>query len=731
MVNLTGDKLMMGPEAQILVGGEIVKCPSGLCIKTNSAISDASASYALPFGFSVLGAAVWDRTYNRGIGQLYLSIDPTRKLLDRESDTQRQIPTDKLHFGADLPPEWQNNRVVTQGDIDNSVIGRVLWEADVAFKSRSLGFDVLTGVHPPASALPDITTNNESISGAEVSHESRWCRMYWSSGDQTISPDRTTGRIQLRGKPVVAHGEAMRVVSGKLQSYPQGEWCDDSKAVARSLQMTANSASATGTLRTLRDIAEMQNFWRWAKEHSVKVSNPVASEFGRLLKQDGHDSVPVWTSGVRSSQPVLVQYKRSIGFQDSQLLYVKYGDDSTVEKCVLPKWDKRRAELASVGVHPDAVGRFEGTDVFSKVDRWMNGFAASVATCAGGQVLPPKQERTTDTGDSEPSRGDFGVIPRRLPIDIHGGILLGKTPAALRDAVAQTGRLDDPAGKPVFQKNGQTLHFWSVLHTGQKDETVEHAEIQSASLIEAYPAEDSVNFLIQVSEDSLLRKELRKKHVEVLDRGVEWFGVYSAPDEPAYIEKAAWPCSPDAKDCVWVSDISRDDLRKYLSPNSETLGVDGSKADDSNRPNNKDIDADKDDSDTNSDLDEDDSEDELIQVARVSDNVWIVRVNKDRILEELNPDDTPDESDDGSELAATARMLSWWGFDEGRILADRFDALIAEKNGSVDYIAALLPPDQKSWELLMTTARIAEYSKKRFCTEIRRNMHFRRPFEER
>ncbi|MGC4052831.1 MAG: hypothetical protein QM757_26175 [Paludibaculum sp.] len=712
MVNLTGDKMMMGPAGQVLVGGTIEKCQAGLCLKADPALSGVARTYTLPFGFSVAGAAVWDRTYRRGVSQLYLSIDPTRRFLNPESDANRKIPSDRLRYGATLPPEWLNNRVVTLGDIQNSIIGKVLWEADVAFKSRSLGFDVLTGMRPPVPSSLDLTNNEDRTAASirehqnySVARQDRWCRMYWESGEQTIDADKVTGRIRLQGKAVVAHGEAMVLDSGKLKSFPAGEWCDDAKAVARSLEANANSAVAPGLLRDLRNIAEAQNFWRWARDHSIKVGSNAVAEFERLLKLDGKERVPEWTSGIKSTEPVLIQYVRRVGDEDSQLLYIRYAEDADLEKCVLPKWDKRTPELAAVGIQR-VNGKFEGSNPFSKVDAWMSGFAESVRACSGGKVLPPKRLQTNGQVADEPTSGSFGVEPRRQPIEVHGGIRLGKAPLSLRESVKANRRLDDPSGKPVFVQTGTTLHFWSQRHPGEKDERAEHVEIQSASLLEAYSTGESVNFLVHPGKDPVLREELRRKYSAALERGVEWFGVFREPGKPAYIQSAAWPCALGESDCAWVYDMSREELEKYLDAEQPTPES-TVKGDEPNSHDDDDLDLD------DLDLGLAGHKERLIEVERVDDDTWVVKVNVDEVAEALTMDE-PDGADvDVSELAAKARTLSWWGMKlEGLVYELKFQEVMGEKLESLDYIAASLALDDKALELLAARLRIEAFEEK-------------------
>ena len=671
MVDLKGDTVFMGMNAQILVGGTVIKCPAGLCLAAKESPSGKATSFRLPFSESVLAAAVWDRTARRGLDQLYLSIDPTSRFL---KDTSAQVPSDELHFGPSLPAHWQNNRVVTHGDIDTSVIGKILWEADVAFKSESLRFNVLTGVHPAGNAPRDISVDGEpTIAGyaalgaaALIPRADRWCRMFWESGEQRIVADTANVRIRLDGRAVVAQGEAMELRDGKLVEYPSGDWCEDSKEVAKTLEARANSRVATGTLKQLRDLAEMQNFWRWAGEHTIAPADDVRADFEKLLAQDGKEHVPVFTSGVKSIEPVLTQYQQRTGYLSSQVVHIRYGDFETLTNCVRPRWLEAQQNLRAQGLHPNLEGTWEGDNSRSIIDKEMRAFAKDTAICAHGIALSPLIQQTAFSLDNEDRESEFGFKSHLQPIEIHGGVLLGKSSKVLREVVQEAGALDDLKGRPLYRQDGKTLHFWSVSGLDEADEIAEHVEVRNASLIEAYPSEGTLNFLIRANSDSLLRHELRQKKSPVLGRGLEWAAIYPAPGETAYWQKAAWPCVTEKPDCSWVADVSSAQLDRYLTlseAREEPL-------------------------------------DRLIGYERADDTLWIVRVNVSTVEDYLlsltkgfqnNPD----------VVASVARGLAWWGFDsDSHDMAERSQDLDRKASEAEDYTAAFLTPDQKERQLL-------------------------------
>src|ERR1039458_93182 len=146
VVDLRGDRVVTAESASVLFCGTVDSCPLGLCVKATDGIT-----YSLPFAASGLFWEVWDRVVDKNVDNFYLSINPTKKFLQGTEDFQ--IPTDQLKFGTGAnAPATPANRVVTAGGIDGSQIGKILWEADVAFKSEALGFDVLKGGGAPQQA---------------------------------------------------------------------------------------------------------------------------------------------------------------------------------------------------------------------------------------------------------------------------------------------------------------------------------------------------------------------------------------------------------------------------------------------------------------------------------------------------------------------------------------------------------------------------------------------------
>jgi hypothetical protein len=658
MVNLTGDKAMMTEDAKILQAGRIDKCGTALCLTTNPEVAGRATSLRLPFTAGTLTAAVWQRTFQQNIDRLYLSINPTKRMLDSGILAESQIPSDRLYYGSGLKPDWRNNRVVTMGEIENSVIGKILWEADVAFKSEALGFDVLTGQRPAVPIPADITREQDervaSTNAAlakSIPRPERWCRLYWESGEQQIGVDPGLSRVQMIGKAVIAHGEAMRVSGSELVPYPNGTWCEDAKAVAARLEMKANASLPTRQLlKDLRDLAEMQTFWRWAREHLVTIAPQLEKELTALAGQDVKQQVPSWTSGVRSSEPVLVQYRRAGGLFQSQILHLRFSEAETIDNCVLPKWRRRAPELRDSGVTRNRQGAFEGKHVFEVTNKWMREFADEIATCAKGTVLTEKVglNKLLSDEEVESREGEFGLSPHLQPVAIHGGILLGRGSQSLPEVVTQTKALNDPLGRPLFRAQGSTLHFWTTDGDPQSTTLRQHVEVHDAVLQEAYAEDGHLRFLVELKAGSYLKQEARLLVPDAPEKGLEWFGIYDGSDGRAVIEKAASPCQNATGPCNPVSGMTRLKLKDFTES-----------AEDAKR--------------------------DLITVVPGQDRVWLIDLPIGQVAASLEHLLKPSTKSDLGSSASLAKAYRFWGFaDEAEDLEFELRASIREQTETED-----------------------------------------------
>jgi hypothetical protein len=280
------------------------------------------------------------------------------------------------------------------GEIQGTQIGQILWEADVAFKSKSLGFNVLTGEADAsfASGAGDIVRMESSPGDGMIPYRDRWCRLYWTSGSQRIKVNEASNRILFEGPAVLAQSEPMVMLGGDLVDYKKGTWCGESKSVAAALQEQANTGrGGLPVLRQLSDLAEIQTFVRWAHENGI---TPTA-EFSQSVSQ--HDSadgrqVPTWTSGIklRTAPPVIIQQQlgRDRGGY-TNILHISLADNTIVTRCVRPFWEAKNSEFPRNGIYEEAGVWQIPPDKYGFVDAWMASLATRIATCSHAALRRP------------------------------------------------------------------------------------------------------------------------------------------------------------------------------------------------------------------------------------------------------------------------------------------------------------------------------------------------------
>ena len=304
MVFLDGGRIEMSGARTQMAGGTLEGCGVIACLKTAT-----GHSYRLPFAASdmpLLREVLW--RVNKGVAAFYLSINPRKKLL-QDNFSLSQVPTAKLLHGPGQGGGDALNDVVTAGGIERSRIGDILWRADVAFKSKALGMDVLSGTRgtldPRLYVRGEVALRTDNL----VPEGDRWCRLYWGSGNPkfTFSEGKSAlpSKLTVSGNAVRARAEAMVPRRGKLESFPLGGWCAREHAVARLLERQANEPAALGTLGELKRLALMQSFAMWAKRSGVNLA-------GLAQEPTSIAAIPGWTSGIRTPNVTTVKPERRI-----------------------------------------------------------------------------------------------------------------------------------------------------------------------------------------------------------------------------------------------------------------------------------------------------------------------------------------------------------------------------------------------------------------------------------
>jgi hypothetical protein len=573
MVFLQGGKLFPVGEATELYSGTLDVCGSKLCIKVAGDEASAVSVFELPFSPSELFSEVWTRVYDQQIDSFYLSINPTKQFLRGLSSGLSGVPTDKLNYGPGAAQGgFRTHEVVTSGDIENSHIGQILWEADVAFKSASLGFDVLKG-NSTALPRPAFAKVEGNPDDAAVPYEDRWCRLYWASGSQRIGINPISRKVRFEGNAVIAKSEPMLQKGGELVEA-KGNWCGEEKLVAFSLQKQANSRQARlKVLNELADLAEMQTFIRWVRDNGLAVS-PAFLGAIKSYRPDISYHVPNWTSGIKSEPVVQVQQRVSQnGSVFTNDLHIKGAEDFTKSQCVWPFWKALDVDFPLNGIKQDSKGIWRYfPEHYPFINNWMAQLAANIATCSHGELLPASViGRDPEDLDVGLGNGKLGLTFYYGAIQMHGGVLLGMQ-RNFFESGRDRGLILEPNRRPIFQRDGEQLHFWNFSDAQTKIGTIGHHVVISAAEVKTVLATDGLLiFEINLKPGAVIKEEFRASRGEGFQNGFEWIGALQGSDGSLIWQKAAWPCGKDknSSDCVQVSQMPLEDLLTKAGWNAE------------------------------------------------------------------------------------------------------------------------------------------------------------------
>jgi beta-lactamase superfamily II metal-dependent hydrolase len=559
MVFLDGGRLFPVGPAGRLAGGTLDLCGAQFCIAPAAA---GAVPFALPFTPNPLFGAVWTRVYQRRVEAFYLSINPTRHFLSELSERFDRLPDDRLRYGTGTPPpEYANNEVVTAGDIDGTEIGQILWKADVAFKSASLGRNTLTGAPlqftVPRSLVRQDASQDEDLTTAE---EDRWCRLYWTSGSQRVVADAESHRVSFEGEAIEARAEPMRLSNGKLVEYPSGAWCSGPKQVAQKLQDEANKGIASfPELVQLRQVAQTQAFAKWARDNGIRTSKRFQDAIAKVGPA-ASPPVPSWTSGIRSKNVTLIQPEERLAARPWTVgLHISVANPLDVAGCVAKYYghEARAAAFLGAGLKlEDGVWRYTDQQK-TFFTRWIARVAGEVAACASGTPLPPD----TDMAGLEEGLGSEGSIGSTVyhlqPVHIHGGVLLGSEKATRRAEWLRDGRVVLPDGRLVLRRQADDIHFWSFSEdSGELGRLGQHVVISKAKIADIEAVEGRLRVLVETGAGGVIRQELRVSKSPGRPQGAEWVEARHA-DDSLIASKGIWTCNPDQHpaSAVCVSDV--------------------------------------------------------------------------------------------------------------------------------------------------------------------------------
>jgi hypothetical protein len=667
MVYLTGSKMFTSGAATSLIGARVDRCGAVVCLRS------ADGTYITPLIVGPVFAEVWSRVYDRGIDAFYLSINPTKDYLRNQTLELEHVPADQLRFGYErVAGETAANEVVTAGDIERSRIGRILWEADVLFKSAGLGRDVLRALVPGETASPPDLAGGSLESGTEndleLERKDRWCRLYWTSGSQELSVDQAAHTVRFKGDAVKAEAEPMALIEGQLQTV-RGGWCADSRALAKRLQRRANAPlPGDKRLAELKQVAEAQSFIRWMRDNGLSPTEALRDAIAEI-PPDNRLQVPRWTSGIRSDTPVVVQEERYVAAGTvNHYVHLSYADPDTLTECAFPEWDTRLADFPKAGYTYDAQEkRWTREDsAFSLEEsgflrRWMSGLSQRIARCAPAVVLPANGVIQVEA-ESPSGRSRFGIVPHLQPTYYHGGVLLGPPTSQtfLERAWKREGALRQLDGRPLLQRSGDSLHFWDAvgnLQDGSK-EGAQHVVFQRAKIVDAFAMDGRLRFLVEAEAAGVVRRELRAAAVLDHAQGLEWTSTQLVVDGGLIFSKAVAPCGvAGAIDCVVAAPWTEADMRAALAEQPALWSA--------------------------------------IRMARIAPSVWLVDLDVMAIGEELNRRWNALDSTDPAAALALLRAFGHWGFDS--YVGSRATDLVARIAGDTEdpTLGGVLPSEER------------------------------------
>lgn len=646
MVFLDGGRLSAAGPAGRLSGGLLDLCGTQYCIT-----SVGGDKYTVPFAPGPLFSDVWDRVVRREIPSFYLSINPTKRFLRATSETLSTIPTDRLRFGTGSLPADALNEVVTSGDIDGSIIGEILWDADVAFKSASLGFNVFTGGSGGASRLPYSISRLAVAQEDEYSTatEDRWCRLYWTSGSQKLTVDSAARKVRFEGDAVIARSEPMLRDGASLVEAPSGSWCSGSKAIALRLQRAANDpASGAAGLLQLRRLAQMQSFAKWARLNGMQETEAFRASIEKEKPKVSRKSLPTWTSGIRTNDAVYVEAETKWSTVPWSLgLHVSSADLDAAAQCVDKfYYNARETVFRKAGLEKkDGIWRYtdEQKPFFAK---WITQVAQQVATCANGKVVSPGIE---DVAIEEGFEEEGGINPAAYhiqPTHIHGGVLLGSDKETRKAVWLKDGRVALPDGRLVLKRDGSDLHFWAFDDKHPTFGSIgQHVVITNAKLTDIEAVAGHIRVLVGTEAGAVIRQEMRVGQSEHF-LGAEWISV-ARSDGSVIAEKVAQLCTAAEPTEVCVSDVGLPTFGKLIG------------AGDNDRP--------------------------LLLTQPAGTNMWLVDIDVQSVLTELDARLAKVPETDHATRYAFVGQYADWGFPER---AKALQAELVDVSESEDYILA-------------------------------------------
>jgi len=440
----------------------------------------------LPFSFDRLFAEVWQLVHDQGEDTFYLSINPRPETLH---DGPMMTPSRFVEDSSD-PQQQRNDVVVMPEALRTTAIGRLLYDADILFKSRGLGFDIRRGGRRSRAIAHLVADETETWARAARRGSAERCRFYWSSG--TVRMSSTESSIRFEGAPVVARAEPMRVQGNDLVPAPAASGCRSAQKVAQDLNQevrrlvghvpTRRRARVDPLIERLVRLAQMQVFTRWARDLGLAVTPAFEATARGALSQGAPPlPVPLTTSGVRNPTPSVAQL-------------VHHGFNALIRVWLPPRHalmtgQEDRQELAnwrSIANNATYLDFASRDLTFARrfTDRWDITLISD----------PHAYGEFAWFGEEGTRQRSARLLFQTESVEAHGGVMLG----AAEDR-PDLDRLDlrGPNGQPILLQLHDGLHVWR-----RRDNRVEleHLHLAGTRVSAAYATGGHVRLLVEPQE---------------------------------------------------------------------------------------------------------------------------------------------------------------------------------------------------------------------------------------
>lgn len=544
MVWLTGGEIAIPDQLAALEQPRLVRCGDRLCLE------DARAGrYELPVTIDALFVEIWDRAFDRGVETFYLSINPTEELMHLPGRAWNALHAERVLRESDTRG---NYRVVMLGDLERTQLGRVLYEADVFFKSAGLGLDVLRRGRVPGFSQPSYSAATlsrmveRSAEGSRTRDMERFCRFYWASEPQELRVE-AGGRLTLRGRGATANSEAMVRRDAQLVPYPKGRWCRYAQAIAEELNATLDrGTSLPAPLSNLHRVASTQNLVSWLRR-AVGPSG-VGADARELITSRRAEYTgpfaPQFTSGVRTPDRTIVVADHRAS--PTLRFHVFSTDRSAISdalrgyQATFDELFARRMRGRCTASVAQCISDFERLSTDTAGPNGQTWHAPSSAA-----AIREIEERMEETGGG----GTTTIATWRpeghlLPVEAHGG-------CSLAPGLDERLVLLPSSQHPVLDIDDDSVRAWSQSDDPAREVSLEYLRVNGVRVIDRWASEGTIRLLVEASARSTPRlvHQVRLRDPQGAQEWIRTRALSGRSDERGWLIYAGARCTSQSTPC--------------------------------------------------------------------------------------------------------------------------------------------------------------------------------------